>query len=138
MKKSHLASILCISLLASNSYALPPMPTKDAQQAMTQQQPHSKAQIKLNSFPVITKTLTPGEVKAHPLPMTPVGAFPAFFIIGDDAQSKDWLKTHLLTLQAKQALGIVVNVHDQEAMTQLQALAPGLPLIRKRLINPIF
>jgi integrating conjugative element protein (TIGR03765 family) len=76
-------------------------------------------------LPVVSRTLSPGRVVTRPLHapgLTPI------FLIGDDAQSCAWLRTHAERLRALHATGLVVNVASPEALASLRALAPGLTL----------
>lgn len=51
----------------------------------------------------------------------------ALFVVGDDALSRAWLKTHASQLQKLHAIGFVTNVTTNTALHELIELA-GLPL----------
>lgn len=77
-------------------------------------------------LPVISTKLTPDQVATRPIKAQ--GLTP-FFIIGNDAQSKQWLlarKDELINLGAK---GLVVNVQTSDELEALQALVPELLLL---------
>ena len=77
-------------------------------------------------LPVVSHRLTPGNVVARPLRapgLTPM------FLVGDDAQSRTWLRTHAENLRTLHAVGLVVNVASSEALASLRALVPGLTLV---------
>ncbi len=69
---------------------------------------------------------TPGTVTRH---KTDSLAFSnTIFIIGGDADSKNWLVKHLDVLKKYQAIGFITNIKDHQQFEALQALA-GLPLL---------
>lgn len=55
--------------------------------------------------------------------MTPV------FLVGDDALSRQWLTLRRDELKRLRATGLVVNVSDKAALSQLQQLVPGVTLL---------
>ncbi|SDB35676.1 integrating conjugative element protein, PFL_4695 family [Pseudomonas sp. NFACC13-1] len=76
-------------------------------------------------LPIHSKTLSPGTVKRRPLNAS---GLPAFFLIGDDALSRSWLRQRLPQLTKLKAAGLVVNVESNASLIQLRQLAPGLTL----------
>jgi integrating conjugative element protein (TIGR03765 family) len=76
-------------------------------------------------LPVRSLTLTPGTVARHALEAP--GLQP-FFLIGDDAISRAWLRRHAASLQARGAVGLVINVDTMAGLAQLRHIAPALRL----------
>jgi len=84
-------------------------------------QPVSEA----NMLPVVSQRVTPGNVisrKIHAPGLTP------FFIIGDDALSRQWLQERYPVLKKLGVSGLVVNVQTLDALQSLRQRAPGLTL----------
>jgi integrating conjugative element protein (TIGR03765 family) len=50
------------------------------------------------------------------------------FLIGDDEQSRTWMRLHIATLRSLRAVGVVVQVDSYDALLALRKLAPGLML----------
>lgn len=69
---------------------------------------------------------TPGKVTRHKTDHFEFAN--AIFIVGGDADSKDWLIKHLDELKKYQALGFITNIEDHQLFEELQSLA-GLPLL---------
>ncbi|QRI92952.1 integrating conjugative element protein [Delftia lacustris] len=78
------------------------------------------------TLPVRTSEMAPGSVRPRRLAMP--GLQP-FFVIGDDAASRSWLRRRGRTLRERGAVGLVVNVETAEGLNQLRALGPGLTLV---------
>ncbi|MHC8334098.1 integrating conjugative element protein [Pseudomonas sp. LB3P25] len=76
-------------------------------------------------LPVRSTLLTPGAVERRILSAT---GLPAFFLIGDDARSRTWLKQRLAALIKLNAVGLVVNVESKVALDNLRQVATGLTL----------
>ncbi|SFH38562.1 integrating conjugative element protein, PFL_4695 family [Pseudomonas sp. NFACC45] len=76
-------------------------------------------------LPVRSKALSPGTVKRR---LLNASGLPAFFLIGDDALSRSWLRQRLPQLTRLKAAGLVVNVESNASLTHLRQLAPGLTL----------
>lgn len=76
-------------------------------------------------LPVRSSLLTPGAVT--PRAIQAPGLTP-LFVIGDDEDSRRWLKAHLARLQRLETVGLVVHVESRQALQMLRALAPGLTL----------
>jgi integrating conjugative element protein (TIGR03765 family) len=80
------------------------------------------------AFPVRTALMRPGRLHS---PVTlPGGAWltTPMFIVGDDAQSRQWLAIHREKLRRLGASGLVVNVATLEAFQSLRAVAPAVPM----------
>ncbi len=76
-------------------------------------------------LPVKTPELTPGKVASRPLQLPGIGAL---FLIGDDADSRQWLSQHAARLAQLHAVGLVVNVSEMAGLQSLRALAPDVSL----------
>ncbi len=76
-------------------------------------------------LPVRSPQLSPGPVERRTLSAT---GLPAFFLIGDDARSRNWLRQRLPTLTKLNAVGLVVNVESKAALDNLRRVATGLTL----------
>lgn len=76
-------------------------------------------------LPVHSTKLTPGNVARRVIEAP--GLRP-FVIVGDDDASRIWLQRHAVSLRARGAVGLVVNVETMQALERLRALAPGVPL----------
>lgn len=76
-------------------------------------------------LPVRSTSLTPGPVERRPLSAT---GLPAFFLIGDDARSRTWLKQRLAALIKLKAVGLVINIESKAALDNLRQVARGLTL----------
>lgn len=77
-------------------------------------------------LPVITPELTPGKVAARALNLA--GMRP-MFLIGDDELSRRWLSLRRDTLVQLNAVGLVVNVATEGALSDLKKHAEGLELV---------
>ena len=87
--------------------------------------PLSQGEAEAAVLPVTTPELAPGDVVARPLQLPGLGAL---FIVGDDDASRVWLQANAGGLQARHAVGLVVNVSDLAALRQLRELAPSVPM----------
>jgi integrating conjugative element protein (TIGR03765 family) len=77
-------------------------------------------------LPVTTPEMSAGKVvsrELHLAGMTPV------FLVGDDPLSREWLTLRHDELKRLHATGLVVNVGDKAALTELQQLIPGVTLL---------
>lgn len=77
-------------------------------------------------LPVITPEMSAGKVvsrELHLVGMTPV------FLVGDDALSREWLTLRRDELKRLHATGLVVNVSDKSALSELQQMIPGVTLL---------
>ncbi len=77
-------------------------------------------------YPVITKALTPGVVKASATKQPHLQQ--PLFVVGYDSLSLRWLKTFHATLLKHQAVGLVVNIDNAQQLETLKAAAPGLEI----------
>ncbi|EJE3852486.1 integrating conjugative element protein [Salmonella enterica] len=77
-------------------------------------------------LPVTTPEMSAGKVvsrELHLAGMTPV------FLVGDDPLSREWLTLRHDELKRLHATGLVVNVSDKAALTELQQRVPGVTLL---------
>lgn len=77
-------------------------------------------------LPVESPALSPGYVDARSLSL-PKATTP-FFLIGDDALSREWLQQRYDVLRQLNAVGLVVNVENMRGLQQLRERAPGLDI----------
>ncbi len=87
--------------------------------------PASPADTEAAVLPVATPELTPGDVADRPLQLPGIGTL---FIVGDDDDSRIWLKANAEQLKSRHAAGLVVNVSNLPALQALRELAPGVPM----------
>lgn len=93
--------------------------------ALTPREPQAHYQEE-NFLPVRSALLTPGSVHARVIAapgLTPL------CLVGDDRESRAWLKERLATLQALHAVGLVVEVASYADLAALRRLAPGVRLV---------
>lgn len=76
-------------------------------------------------LPVRSTKLTPGAVARRVIEAP--GLRP-FVVVGDDEASQAWLRHRAASLRERGAVGLVVNVATPQALAQLRALVPGVPL----------
>lgn len=76
-------------------------------------------------LPVRSARLSPGDV---PRRVIQAPGLTPFFLIGDDARSRAWLRQRAPALRELGALGLVVNVESADALAALRGLATGLTL----------
>ncbi|MHC8349800.1 integrating conjugative element protein [Pseudomonas sp. RT4P38] len=76
-------------------------------------------------LPVRSTLLSPGIVERRVLNAT---GLPSFFLIGEDARSRNWLRQRLPDLMKMNAVGLVVNVESKAALDSLRQAAAGLTL----------
>lgn len=107
-----------LSLLPATDEALPPGAPGSTRRPFV---PYGEADI----LPVHSARLSPG--REPPRVIQAPGLTP-LFLIGDDPQSRSWLRARLPELLERQAIGLVVEVTSPEGLRQLRALAPGLTL----------
>ncbi|MGK8436760.1 integrating conjugative element protein [Ectopseudomonas hydrolytica] len=84
-------------------------------------EPFSEADM----LPVRSSRLSPGDVARRTIDAP--GMRP-FFLIGDDARSRNWLRQRAPRLRELNAVGLVVNVDSAAALAALRALASELSL----------
>jgi integrating conjugative element protein (TIGR03765 family) len=76
-------------------------------------------------LPVSTPEMSPGPVADRQIHLPGIGAL---FLVGDDTQSRVWLKENADVLTSRHAVGMIVNVVSIEGVQALRALVPGVPL----------
>lgn len=76
-------------------------------------------------LPVRSARLTPGNVERR---IIHVPGLTPFFLIGDDARSRTWLRARIDSLRKLRAVGFVVNVDSLDALSSLRQLASGVTL----------
>ncbi len=92
---------------------------------MPEPAPQGPADIS-DMLPVTTPEMRAGKVASRALTlagMTPV------FLVGDDALSRQWLILRRDELKRLHATGLVVNVSDKAALSELQQMIPGVTLL---------
>lgn len=77
-------------------------------------------------LPLESEQLTPGTVTPRQLDLP--GGFTPIFLIGDDDLSRQWLAQRGDILREMNAVGLVVQVHDEQALQALRNAAQGLEL----------
>ncbi|MCX8957030.1 integrating conjugative element protein [Erwinia psidii] len=80
-------------------------------------------------LPVSTPEMTPGQLASRPLNLP---GMPPVFVVGDDPLSHSWLAQHVAELRQQNATGMVINVHDEPALTTLRQLVPGVEMVPVR------
>lgn len=91
----------------------------------TQQQSIQPDYSEGSVLPVATPELTPGIIEPRALKLPGIGAL---FLLGDDAQSQEWLSRNAELLSRRGAVGMVVNVSSSASLQQLRQIAPDLQL----------
>lgn len=84
--------------------------------------PYSEADM----LPVRSARLSPGKVENR-VANTPGVA--SFFLIGDDDLSRRWLASRRDVLKKLNAVGLVVNVQQVDALTELRDIGFGLDIV---------
>lgn len=79
-----------------------------------------------SAFPVVSEKLSPGRVEARTISAS--GLVQPIFMIGYDKLSAEWLSKRKNILKQLNAIGLVVNVPNAQAMAELQGIAPELML----------
>jgi integrating conjugative element protein (TIGR03765 family) len=77
-------------------------------------------------LPIETERLTPGRVAPRGLNLP--GGFTPLFLVGDDALSRQWLAERGDILRDMNAVGLVIQVQDEQALQSLREAAGGLEL----------
>ncbi|CFQ34421.1 integrating conjugative element protein [Yersinia bercovieri] len=96
------------------------------QSETTAPQGELSALIPMTVLPVRTPEMLPDKVKAKVLSLP--GMRP-MFLVGDDNLSRRWLLQHRDALGALNAVGLVVNVVNEGALSHLKKHAPELELL---------
>lgn len=90
--------------------------------------PKKKPPLKVfNPLPIVTPNLTPGLVTKRSINQ-PYLSNP-MFLIGADPFSLSWLKNNKSLLQRINAIGILVNVENEEQLKSIVVLGKGLKII---------
>lgn len=84
--------------------------------------PYSEADM----LPVRSKRLSPGKIESR---MTNTPGLASFFLIGDDDLSRRWLASRKAVLKKLNAVGLVVNVQQLAALTELRDIGSGLDIV---------
>jgi len=74
----------------------------------------------------VTSHIQAGKIERHSFQKIQLST--PLFVIGDDEQSKQWLRMHAKNMQNLHALGLVANIQTKEHLQQLEKLA-GMPLM---------
>lgn len=98
---------------------------KEAQSQLTEES--LRLQQKIDARLPVSSQATVGKVDRRKLELTNFTS--PVFIIGDDSDSRFWLKEHTAELEAANALGFVANITESGQLQALQQLtkAPLLP-----------
>ena len=113
--KPGIAITLAISVLSNN------LCVADALKPQYAEARYSEEEM----LPVRSTLLSPGKVERRVLDAT---GLPSFFLIGEDARSRNWLRQRLPALMKMNAVGLVVNVESKAALDSLRQAAAGLTL----------
>lgn len=79
-------------------------------------------------YPVQSR-LRPGYLKVSRKLQTPVKDAQPFFIVGNDAFSRDWMEQNKAYLLKIRAQGVVTNIESKTLFVALEAFATPLPLV---------
>jgi integrating conjugative element protein (TIGR03765 family) len=109
---------------ALNLQTPPRMQTERSAVLPIPERPHTRFS-EADLLPVRSSQLTSGNVERR---IINVPGLTPLFLIGDDAQSRAWLRTRIDTLRTLRAAGFVVNVDSLDALAALRQLASGLTL----------
>lgn len=80
-------------------------------------------------LPVSTPEMSPGAVTTRPLDLP---GMPPVFVLGDDPLSRQWLQQRAPELSRIQATGLVISVKDENGLTALRQMAPGVAMVPVR------
>lgn len=98
---------------------------KKAQSQLTEDS--LRLQEKLDARLPVSSLATVGKIESRELSLTSFTH--SVFIIGDDPQSRQWLKDNTAALESANAMGFVANISESQHLQTLQQLtkAPLLP-----------
>ena len=113
--KPRIAITLAISILSINLCVADALKPEHAEARYREEE----------MLPVRSTLLSPGLVERRVLDVT---GLPSFFLIGEDARSRNWLRQRLPALMKMNAVGLVVNVESKAALDSLRQAAAGLTL----------
>lgn len=91
-----------------------------------QVRPLSKPVSEANMLPVVSPSVSPGQVARRQI--NAPGLRP-FFIVGDDDLSRAWLAARKEALVSMGAVGMVVNVQTVDQLQALRSVAMGLTML---------
>lgn len=77
-------------------------------------------------LPVRSERLSPGKIENR---VTNTPGLASFFLIGDDDLSRRWLASRRDVLKNLNAVGLVVNVQQLDALTELRDIGSGLDIV---------
>lgn len=101
------------------------LPVLDARPYLESAYPQELNVLDVNpdeAFPLpVSSRLSPGTIEKHAIKNNVFSQ--SFFVIGDDALSRAWLKQHAQHLQQMHAIGFVTNVATGKALEALNQLA---------------
>ena len=106
--------------------------TAQASRAQTSESPWDRPEVRQAfvdesaMLPVSSQHLTPGRVENRPLDMP---GMPAFFLVGADPQSLQWLADRADELTAINAAGLAVKVRDAADLQRIRDAAPSLTIL---------
>lgn len=103
-----------------------PGATRGALPPATTRAPPDRRYTEADILPVRSDRLSPGVVQQRSAQLA--GLTQPIFLIGDDDLSRQWLQRRLPELRRLNAVGLVVEVQDAEALHALRRLAPGVSL----------
>lgn len=78
-------------------------------------------------FPMRTAGLSPGPVESRSVQLPQLAAAP-FFLVGNDAFSRQWLARQAGRLAAMGAVGFLVEAGSDSDWQAIRQLAPGVPI----------
>jgi integrating conjugative element protein (TIGR03765 family) len=110
---------------ALNLQSPPPMQMDPGTVLPIPDAPHARFS-EADMLPVRSAKLTPGKVERR---IIHVPGLTPFFLIGDDARSRTWLRARIESLRTFRAVGFVVSVDSPDALLSLRQLASGVTLV---------
>ncbi len=110
---------------ALNLQTPPPMQIERGTNLPIPEVPHARFS-EADMLPVRSAKLTPGKVDRR---IIHVPGLTPFFLIGDDARSRTWLRARIDSLRTLRAVGFVVSVDSPGALSSLRQLASGVTLV---------
>ncbi len=88
---------------------------------------HPPKAITFNIFPIHTKSMTPGKVKARTVNL-PMFSKP-IFIVGSDQMSLNWLRQYSSQLMSIHAVGVLVEAKSKSDLDTVKAIIGSLTVI---------
>ncbi len=99
----------------------------DKEQVIVDVQEQMKGLKPTAIYPIESPGLSIGRVATQKVRLGRV--FAPFFIIGDDAISRQWLQRNQSVLKKKNAQGLVAQVESEKKFNELAALVPDIRLV---------